>query len=87
MMPKALGGIRWKRNQRMGYAALALILVHLIFLGVKGWIEPSGWQAWLPPISLIAAIAAIIPILVKRKYVLDARDRSHEHNDRLPPGV
>ena len=27
---------------------------HLVFMGVKGWLNPAGWQAGIPPISLIA---------------------------------
>ena len=43
MMPKALGGQRWKRSQRMGYAALFLVVVHLVVLGYRGWMAPAGW--------------------------------------------
>jgi DMSO/TMAO reductase YedYZ heme-binding membrane subunit len=67
MMPKALGGQRWKRNQLLGYAALALVFVHLVTLGIKGWLAPEGWPAGLPPISLIAALVALVPLLVKIK--------------------
>jgi DMSO/TMAO reductase YedYZ heme-binding membrane subunit len=35
-MPKALGGGRWKRSQRVGYPTLLLTAVHLLFLGLKG---------------------------------------------------
>ena len=41
MMPKAIGGVRWKRSQRMGYLCLTLIVVHLVFLGWKGWLAPG----------------------------------------------
>jgi DMSO/TMAO reductase YedYZ heme-binding membrane subunit len=34
--------------------ALALGGVHLLFMGYSGWLNPSGWQGGLPPISLIA---------------------------------
>ena len=71
MMAKALGGLRWKRNQRMGYAALILVVIHLVVLGYRGWLAPKGWQAGLPPISLLAVTAALIPLLVKRKRVRD----------------
>jgi DMSO/TMAO reductase YedYZ heme-binding membrane subunit len=81
MMPKALGGVRWKRNQHLGYVALILIVVHLVVLGLKGWLAPSGWQAGLPPISLVAAVAALIPLLVKRKRVHDMEKRRSEHSD------
>ncbi|MGI9290260.1 MAG: hypothetical protein ACR2QG_03165 [Gammaproteobacteria bacterium] len=65
MMPKALGGFRWKRNQRMGYTALGFVAVHLIALGIHGWLNPSGWNGGLPPISLIALVAALLPIAIR----------------------
>ena len=78
MMPKAIGGMRWKRNQRMGYAALFFVVVHLVVLGVKGWMAPGSWQAGLPPISLIAVVVALVPLIVKRKFVVDKRRRQND---------
>ena len=75
MMPKALGGWRWKRSQRAGYVALILVVGHLVALGLKGWLAPGGWQAGLPPISLLACVAALVPLLVKRKLTLEKRAR------------
>ena len=58
MMPKALGGWRWKRSQRMGYVALVLVVAHLVALGLKGWLappsgprasRPSASSRWSPP--------------------------------------
>jgi len=74
MMPKALGGVRWKRNQRLGYAALALVVVHLVTLGVDGWLTPSQWQWWLPPISLLASIMTLTPLLRKLGTGKNKRD-------------
>jgi DMSO/TMAO reductase YedYZ heme-binding membrane subunit len=71
MLPKAIGGVRWKRNQRLGYAALAFVVVHLIALGVEGWRVPSDWYAGIPPISLVAVVAALLPLLVKGKVEHD----------------
>ncbi len=65
MMPKAIGGFRWKRAQRMGYVALVLVVVHLVAFGVRGWLTPENWNGGLPPISLVAVVAALVPILVK----------------------
>jgi len=76
MMPKALGGWRWKRTQRVGYVALILVVVHLVVLGLKGWLAPKGWVAGLPPISLIAVVAALVPLVVKRKMVQEQRNKS-----------
>lgn len=67
MMPKAIGGQRWKRSQRAGYVALALVLVHLIALGWKGWLAPGGWPAGMPPISLLAAIVVLTPLVIRQR--------------------
>ena len=72
-MPKSLGGIRWKRTQRMGYLCLALVVAHMVFLGMKGWLAPQGWPSGLPPISMLAASIALIPIVVK---IVSLRGRS-----------
>jgi DMSO/TMAO reductase YedYZ heme-binding membrane subunit len=65
MMPKAIGGMRWKRSQRMGYVCLILVVAHMVALGVRGWLSPEHWPWMLPPISLVAAIIAMIPLVVK----------------------
>ncbi len=75
MMPKAIGGQRWKRSQRLGYLALLLVVVHLVVLGLKGWLTPKSWPAGIPPISLLAVLAALLPIIVKRKLVREKRER------------
>ncbi len=75
MMPKALGGWRWKRSQRAGYLALILVVGHVVALGLKGWLAPSGWPAGLPPISLLALMAALVPLVVKRKLTVEKRAR------------
>jgi DMSO/TMAO reductase YedYZ heme-binding membrane subunit len=76
MMAKALGGWRWKRTQRVGYLALILVAVHLIALGLKGWIAPAKWPSGFPPISLLAFIAAVIPLFVKRRIVKEQQART-----------
>ena len=75
MMPKALGGQRWKRAQRMGYVSLVLVAVHLFVLGVKGWLNPQAWPAWMPSISLLAFMAAIVPLVVKRNLVYERKSK------------
>lgn len=65
MMPKAIGGVRWKRSQRMGYLCLVLVVAHMVVFGLRGWLAPDTWPWGLPPISLIAVTAAAIPIVVK----------------------
>ncbi len=75
MMPKAIGGVRWKRSQRAGYVALTLVVVHLVALGWRGWLAPGGWNGGMPPISLVAVVAAMVPLLVKRKWEHDKKER------------
>ena len=76
MMPKAIGGVRWKRNQRLGYVALALVAVHLVFLGIKGWLAPGDWHGGIPPISLVAVVVALVPLVVKRKVEHDRKEQA-----------
>ncbi len=76
MMPKAIGGQRWKRSQRAGYVALALVVVHLVVLGIRGWLAPAGWHGGIPPVSLVAVLVALVPLLVKRKVEHDKKERA-----------
>jgi len=64
-MYDAIGADRWQRGQRMGYGSLLLVSGHVLVMGFSGWLAPAGWPGFLPPISLLAFIAAIIPLLVK----------------------
>lgn len=64
-MPKALGGKRWKRAQHMGYLSLLLVVGHLFVFGVKGWLIPTTWPWYMPPISLLALVVAMVPLLAK----------------------
>jgi len=34
--------------------AMLLGGVHLVFMGYEGWMNPSGWQGGIPPVSLVA---------------------------------
>jgi DMSO/TMAO reductase YedYZ heme-binding membrane subunit len=77
-MPKAIGGWRWKRSQRAGYVALAFVVVHLVVLGIKGWLAPQGWHGGIPPVSLVAVVAALVPLLVKRKLEHDKKAHAQD---------
>ena len=81
MMPKALGGWRWKRSQRVGYLALLLVSFHLVVLGLKGWLTPDKWPAGLVPISLIGFVAAVFPLFVKRRLIEEKERRKKEREE------
>ena len=72
-MYEAVGADRWRRGQRMGYLSLTLAAGHVLVMGLSGWLAPAGWPGSLPPISLVAFIAAIIPVLIKLLWTLAPR--------------
>ena len=68
-MYEAIGADRWYRGQRMGYLALMLVAAHVAVMGFSGWLKPADWPGHLPPISLVAFIAALIPLLIKLRRI------------------
>lgn len=64
-MYNALGVERWQRGQRLGYVTLFLAAGHVLFMGFSSWLKPESWPGHLPPISLVAFIAASFPVLIK----------------------
>ena len=75
-MYEAIGADRWQRGQRMGYFSLLLAAGHILVMGLSGWLQPAGWPGSLPPISLVAFIAAVIPVLVKLLWTVTAKPAS-----------
>jgi len=37
--------------------------LHLLFIGYSGWLNPSGWQAGIPPVSLVAMLFFVVGYL------------------------
>jgi DMSO/TMAO reductase YedYZ heme-binding membrane subunit len=75
MMPKAIGGIRWKRSQRIGYLCLGLVVAHMVVFGLNGWLSPDHWPSGLPPISMLAVTAAAVPLVAKLWQLLGKRNK------------
>jgi DMSO/TMAO reductase YedYZ heme-binding membrane subunit len=80
-MPRAIGGWRWKRNQRAGYIAITFVVVHLVTLGLEGWLAPQGWHGGIPPVSLVAVVAALLPLVVRGKLAHDKKMRTRAIGD------
>lgn len=78
-MRSSLGAEQWRRLQQLGYFGLALTCVHLLTLGVKGWVAPHTWPGYLPPITLLSFLAAVPPLWRK----LTARSNA----DAASPGT
>lgn len=44
--------------------AMLFSIIHIFFMGIKGWINPSSWNGGLPPITLIAFVFFIIGYII-----------------------
>jgi DMSO/TMAO reductase YedYZ heme-binding membrane subunit len=62
-MRQDLGQRWWRRSQRLGYLALTLNSGHLFVMGYKGWIDTSTWPGGMPPITMIAFVIGILPMI------------------------
>ena len=56
--------IQFITSRRFLLVAMILGAVHLIFMGYEGWLDPSGWQGGLPPISLVAMVFFVTGYIV-----------------------
>lgn len=61
----ALSQDTWQSLQRLGYAGLILVLLHVVSMGIAGWMEPETWPGGLLPISLVAAIVIASTLLLR----------------------
>lgn len=64
-MQEAVGIKKWQKRQRMGYFGLLTALAHVVVMGISGWFKIGTWPGYLPPITMIAAIIAIVPLYLK----------------------
>ena len=64
-MQEAVGLKKWQKRQRMGYFGLLTALLHVAIMGFAGCLKVSTWPGYLPPITLISAIIAIVPLYLK----------------------
>ncbi len=46
--------IRFITSRNFMLGAMILGGAHLVFMGYQGWLQPSGWHAGIPPVSLVA---------------------------------
>ncbi len=56
--------IQFITSRKFLLVAMLLGAAHLVFMGYKGWLNPSGWHGGLPPISLVAITFFIIGYIV-----------------------
>jgi DMSO/TMAO reductase YedYZ heme-binding membrane subunit len=46
--------IRFITSRKFLLFAMILGGAHVVFMGYEGWLNPSGWQGGIPPVSLVA---------------------------------
>ncbi|MDZ7607394.1 MAG: hypothetical protein U5K79_17820 [Cyclobacteriaceae bacterium] len=55
----------WQIRQKIGYYGLLATAIHNVFMGYSGWFDVNSWPGYLPPITLLSAIIAVIPLFLK----------------------
>ncbi|MBI2051785.1 ferric reductase-like transmembrane domain-containing protein [Candidatus Roizmanbacteria bacterium] len=56
---------QWFLIQRTGYLAFFLVMLHVFFMGIQGWLTPAKWPGGLLPLSLIAFVLIAIVLIMK----------------------
>lgn len=67
---KSIDSRQWQALQRLGYFALLLVLLHVLVMGVEGWLKPAGWPGGLLPISLVAFVIIAFTLLIRAATIL-----------------
>jgi len=62
-----------RRADRVGLAALGLVVVHCVALGGAAWLAPQTWPGGLPPITLVAAAVAVAALVTSGARPVRAR--------------
>lgn len=72
-----LNAVSWKRIQRTGYLAYIFVLLHVFFMGYRGWTDPSHWPGGLLPISLLSFSIILFVLLVRLLVVFLPKNPSN----------
>lgn len=56
--------IKFITSRRFMLGAMLFTLIHLFFMGYKGWMSPSSWHGGLPPISLVSFILFLLGYVI-----------------------
>jgi len=51
-------------SRRFLLIAMLFSMAHLFFMGYEGWLNPSGWNGGLPPISLVAFTFFVVGYII-----------------------
>ncbi len=62
---ESLGGQKWLLSQRIGYIAYVLVLLHVVVMSWKGWLDSTKWPGGLVPLSLIISVIIMAVLLIR----------------------
>lgn len=60
----------WKFIQRLGYIAYGFVLLHVVVMGFRGWLEISSYLYGFISISLISALFVIAVLLFRLAVII-----------------
>ena len=52
------------KSRRMVVFSMVLIGIHLVFMGVEGWLKPQDWHGGMPPISLLSFVVLVLGLVI-----------------------
>ena len=64
-MQEAVGIKKWQKRQRIGYLGLLTALFHVTFMGFSGWLKIDTWPGYMPPITMLSFLIALVPLYLK----------------------
>lgn len=64
-MQEAVGFKKWKKRQQIGYLGLLTAFLHVLVMGISGWLDVASWPGYLPPITMLSALIASVPLVLK----------------------
>jgi len=56
--------IQFITSRKFLLATMLLGAAHLIFMGYKSWLNPSGWHGGIPPVSLVAISFFVVGYII-----------------------
>lgn len=63
--PRETSGDHGRRTlRRLALCVLVLTGIHLVLMGLPGWLAPTSWHGKLPPITLISMMIVLIGLVV-----------------------
>jgi hypothetical protein len=72
---KNMNEAKFRRFQQLGYITLFFVSLHVAVLGSYKWTNMNYWYGFMPPISLLTFVIAMIPLFLKLLSVMKKKDK------------